>query len=164
MAEVVRTLVGQHIRNGSYALLMSATLGESMPADIERRPRLSVADACRVPYPSVAGVNVPAPAVSSSVAIQSYSEALAATAACYHDGGCALVIGSTVDTVRAMAEELQARGVRVILHHSRYADGDRRHRDQQVIGIIGKQGTREPVVIVATQTCEQSLDIEPTCW
>lgn len=160
MAEVVRTLVGQHVRNGGHALLMSATLGESMRADIERRPRLALADALRVPYPSVAGVTVPAPAVASSVSIQAYSEALAAATACWRGGGCALVIRSTVEAARATAAELRAAGVRVILHHSRFADSDRQYLDRQVVGVIGKQGSREPVVIVATQTCEQSLDID----
>ena len=160
MAEVVRTLVGQHVRNGGHALLMSATLGESMRADIERRPRLALADAFRVPYPSVAGVTVPAPAVVSSVSIRPYSEAMAAATACWRGGGCALVIRSTVEAVRATAAELRAAGVSVILHHSRFADCDRQYLDRRVVGVIGKQGSREPVVIVATQTCEQSLDID----
>jgi CRISPR-associated endonuclease/helicase Cas3 len=160
MAEVVRTLVGQHVQLGGYALLMSATLGESMRADIERRPRLSLSDACKVTYPSVAGVSVPAPAVSSSISIQPYNQAVVAAAECWRAGGCALVIRSTVDGARAAAQELRAVGVRVLLHHSRFADIDRRYLDQQVIGAIGKQGTREPIVIVATQTCEQSLDID----
>jgi len=47
-----------------------------------------------------------------------------------------------------------------MLHHSRYADEDRQYLDAQLIGILGKGGSRRPLAIVATQTAEQSLDID----
>ena len=48
----------------------------------------------------------------------------------------------------------------VILHHSRYADEDRAWLDAQVLGVIGLAGQRRGVMIVGTQTLEQSLDID----
>jgi CRISPR-associated endonuclease/helicase Cas3 len=47
-----------------------------------------------------------------------------------------------------------------MLHHSRYADHDRRLLDDRVVATLGKRGTREPLLIIATQTVEQSLDID----
>ena len=56
--------------------------------------------------------------------------------------------------------ELLAAGVPTMLHHSRYADLDRQTLDARLVGVIGKGGTRTPLAIVATQTAEQSLDID----
>ena len=47
-----------------------------------------------------------------------------------------------------------------MLHHSRYADIDRQYLDQQVIRILGPNGQRSGIIIVGTQTLEQSLDID----
>ena len=57
-------------------------------------------------------------------------------------------------------EQFRQQGVPVILHHSRYADEDRAWLDAQVLGVIGLGGQRRGVVIVGTQTLEQSLDID----
>jgi CRISPR-associated endonuclease/helicase Cas3 len=48
----------------------------------------------------------------------------------------------------------------VLLHHSRFADDDRSYLDGQVLDVIGRRGQRRGVVIVGTQTVEQSLDID----
>jgi CRISPR-associated endonuclease/helicase Cas3 len=48
----------------------------------------------------------------------------------------------------------------VMLHHSRFADVDRQHLDREVLRILGPAGQRTGVVIVGTQTLEQSLDID----
>jgi CRISPR-associated endonuclease/helicase Cas3 len=45
-------------------------------------------------------------------------------------------------------------------HHSRYAADDRRKLDAAIEGAFGKHSCREGVVTVATQTVEQSLDID----
>ena len=47
-----------------------------------------------------------------------------------------------------------------LLHHSRFADVDRQHLDREVLRILGPGGQRGGVVIVGTQTLEQSLDID----
>jgi CRISPR-associated endonuclease/helicase Cas3 len=47
-----------------------------------------------------------------------------------------------------------------MLHHSRYADIDRQYLDQQVVRILGPNGQRSGIIIVGTQTLEQSLDID----
>jgi CRISPR-associated endonuclease/helicase Cas3 len=65
-------------------------------------------------------------------------------------------VSSAIDTYR----ELVAAGIPALLHHSRYADVDRRVLDARLVSIIGKGGTRTPMAIIATQTAEQSLDID----
>src|ERR1035437_7092807 len=53
MSEIVTRLVGEHLAVGGYALLMSATLGETLRAKLERRQRLDIATAIARPYPQV---------------------------------------------------------------------------------------------------------------
>jgi CRISPR-associated endonuclease/helicase Cas3 len=47
-----------------------------------------------------------------------------------------------------------------MLHHSRFADVDRQYLDRKVLQLIGLGGERSGIVIVGTQTLEQSLDID----
>ena len=75
-----------------------------------------------------------------------------------------LWIRSTVRDAVADARQFRDVGVPTLLHHSRYADMDRQCSDRQVLDVIGVEGTRRGMIIVATQTCEQSLDIDADCW
>ena len=45
-------------------------------------------------------------------------------------------------------------------HHSRFAPDDRRLLDQEIEDVFGKESERDGIVVVATQTVEQSLDID----
>jgi len=44
-----------------------------------------------------------------------------------------------------------------MLHHSRFADVDRQYLDREVLRLIGLRGHRSGIVIVGTQTLEQSI-------
>lgn len=160
MLEVVRSLVRRHLDLGGHALLMSATLGESMRAELQGRPRLEFDEACSVAYPAVNDRVASAPAAASRLVLEDYPSALKRLRACVTDGGCALIIRSTVSSAIATYQELVAEGIPAMLHHSRYADIDRRYLDAQLVGILGKGGSRSPMAIIATQTAEQSLDID----
>lgn len=160
MLEIVRSLVRRQLDVGGHVLLMSATLGEVLRAELEQRPRVSLAQALAAPYPAVNALPVTAPPVSSSLRLADYATALSAVEACVRNGGCALVIRSTVDTATETYQELVSAGIPAMLHHSRYADVDRQYLDARLVGVIGKGGTRTPLAIVATQTAEQSLDID----
>lgn len=48
----------------------------------------------------------------------------------------------------------------VIPHHSRFADADRRRLDQAIEAAMGKNSKRSGVIAVATQTVQQSLDLD----
>jgi CRISPR-associated endonuclease/helicase Cas3 len=160
MLEIVRTLVRRHLDLGGHVLLMSATLGELLRAELEQRPRLPLDRALAAPYPVVNALPVAVPTLSSTLRLADYRVALHAIAACVRVGGCALIIRSTVDTAIETYQELSNKGIAAMLHHSRFADVDRQYLDGQLVGIIGKGGTRAPIAIVATQTAEQSLDID----
>lgn len=64
MTEVIRTLVRRQLDLGGHVLLMSATLGESLRAELEGRPRMGFAAARAAPYPAVNGQIVVAPSSS----------------------------------------------------------------------------------------------------
>ena len=160
MLEIVRSLVRRQLALGGHVLLMSATLGEVLRAELEQRPRLPLAQALALPYPAVNALPVAVARVRSSLRLTDLATALGGVADCVRGGGCALVIRSTVDTATATYLELLAAGVPAMLHHSRYADLDRQTLDALRVGVIGKGGTRMPLAIVATQTAEQSLDID----
>jgi CRISPR-associated endonuclease/helicase Cas3 len=53
MSEIVTRLIDEHLALGGYALLMSATLGESLRAKLEHRQRVESASAILRPYPQV---------------------------------------------------------------------------------------------------------------
>lgn len=160
MLEVVRSLVRRHLDFGGHALLMSATLGESMRAELQGRSRMGFDDACAVAYPAVNDTVVAAPAAASRLVLEDYPNALMRLRACVAAGGCALMIRSTVSSAIATYQALVAEGIPAMLHHSRFADVDRRYLDAQLVGILGKGGSRTPMAIIATQTAEQSLDID----
>jgi CRISPR-associated endonuclease/helicase Cas3 len=71
-----------------------------------------------------------------------------------------LWIRSTVSDALDDYHVFQSYGANAILHHSRFADVDRQHLDRKVLRILGPGGQRAGVVIVGTQTLEQSLDID----
>src|ERR1019366_1152929 len=45
VSEIITRLVSEHLALGGHALLMSATLGETLRAKLERRPRVEIAAA-----------------------------------------------------------------------------------------------------------------------
>ncbi len=160
MTEVVRSLVRRHLDLGGHALLMSATLGESMRAELRGRPRLNFDAACKIPYPAVNDTVVAASLMASWLVLEGYPFAMTRLRQCVLEGGCALMIRSTVRSAIDTYRELVAAGIPALLHHSRFADVDRRVLDTRLVGILGKDGSRIPMAIIATQTAEQSLDID----
>jgi CRISPR-associated endonuclease/helicase Cas3 len=166
MSEVVARLVDEHLLLGGYVLLMSATLGETMRARLDgnrRRVDINSAIARQYPLVSTNGTEVQVSAGSSrttEIIIEDAGTAArrAVGAASGHEA--ILWIRSTVADALEDYRRFQAAGCACLLHHSRYADIDRRYLDAQVLGIIGLNGQRRGIIIVATQTCEQSLDID----
>ncbi len=165
MAAIVHSLIRRHIDVGGYVLAMSATLGEGMRARLENRACRSFEASVQMDYPVVTAGDVsltfPAPRPRTvQVSLTTKTDALAAAIKTVESGGCALVIRSTVDSAIETYDSLDGNGLPLMLHHSRYADHDRRLLDDRVVSTLGKRGTREPLLIIATQTVEQSLDID----
>jgi CRISPR-associated endonuclease/helicase Cas3 len=75
-------------------------------------------------------------------------------------GQAVLWIRSTVADALDDYHAFRSTTTTVMLHHSRFADVDRQHLDREVLRLIGLNGHRTGIVIVGTQTLEQSLDID----
>ena len=86
-------------------------------------------------------------------------------------GAKALVIRNTVSNAVATQEALEqaagtergllfSAGQTVTLHHSRYAPDDRRLMDREVESRLGRNREQGGLIVVGTQTLEQSLDID----
>jgi CRISPR-associated endonuclease/helicase Cas3 len=165
MGEIVTRLVSEHLTLGGYALLMSATLGETLRAKLERRRRVDVAAATARPYPRVTTpssqirADVPG-ARTTRIIIEAQAAALQRAFTAIGQGEAVLWIRSTVADALDNYHAFQSAGAPVILHHSRYADVDRQYLDREVLRMLGPGGQRSGIGIVGTQTLEQSLDID----
>ncbi len=166
MTEIIGALVRRHMGLGGYVLLMSATLGEAMKAELlGPRRRRSIEEALGDPYPAITTSDTTTGVESTAkreVRVDVLHEDVVhdevMTAA--NAGASVLVIRSTVGDAVAMYQRFQGGDVPILLHHSRWADHDRRILDGQVFSHVGKDADRGGVIIVGTQTVEQSLDID----
>ena len=189
MTELLLGVLKGHLALGGHALLMSATLGAAARSKFTSRGVRSSPPAPRdaedVPYPAL--TLVPADSVpetraittsgsTKSVSMSALSilddpDSIARTAAAAaRDGAKVLVIRNTVSSAQAVFGALLAQdGDDVMLavadgpalHHSRFAAEDRRLLDDAVETAIGKASRPAGgLVLIGTQTLEQSLDID----
>ncbi len=186
MRRVLGRVLEHHFSAGGYALLMSATLGSASRArwlsGSREAPPLD--EAVTVPYPALWGRGNSTPVLHAlagggyekCVAMTSASdieipEAIAARAqAAVRSGARVLVIRNTVDAAIATAQALEAIGGEMVpmlqvggaatLHHGRFAAEDRRALDREVEQAMGREARAAGLVVVGTQTLEQSLDID----
>ena len=189
MNEVLLGVLHSHLALGGHALLMSATLGAAarskFVSESARSTPPSPRDAEDIPYPALtlaAGGRAPeSRAITASGPVKSVGMSIdpilrdpesIARRACgaARNGAKVLVIRNTVASAQAVFDALLAQGggdvaLRVgqgpALHHGRFAAEDRSLLDEAVERVLGK-GRRPPggVVVVGTQTLEQSLDID----
>ena len=181
MTEILGALLEAHRQAGGYALLMSATLGSvARRRWLDESGESGLADAIDVPYPAVstrggaidAGENDQAKTVVlSSRPVMREPDAVAQIALeAARAGAKVLVVRNTVnyaiETCQGVAEQSGPfdrlrMNVATLLHHGRYAAGDRRLLDGQVEAMLGKENRADGgCVVVGTQTLEQSLDID----
>ena len=183
MTEILAALLDAHRKAGGYALLMSATLGS-----VARRRWLgeseesSLADAIHVHYPAVstqdavtsAGENGQDKTVDiAAIPIMADCDAVAQRAMeAARAGAKVLVVRNTVDHAIRTQQAVQelagrddagllfaANGVPT-LHHGRFAADDRRLLDGRIEELLGRGRVSGGLVVVGTQTLEQSLDID----
>jgi CRISPR-associated endonuclease/helicase Cas3 len=167
-----------------HVLLMSATVGagtrERLVVQVKKSP--AFADAVAVAYPRITPSHAPAvdivpegPAKAVRIeprALLDDAEAVAQrAAAAVVEGARVLVLRNTVNAAIATQMALEALlptdhpalfrvGEIVTLHHGRFAAEDRKRLDEAVEDRFGKHAASGPSVIVATQTLEQSLDVD----
>ncbi|MFK4047747.1 CRISPR-associated helicase Cas3' [Roseomonas mucosa] len=190
MAAILRNLLDQHQAAGGHALLLSATLGAAarmrLLAPDRRVDPPSHPEAATLPYPAVwTGPGAPVPdedrrqAAPKAVRVvlepgwESPEPAMARAVAAAQQGARVLVIRNTVrgvveaqEALERIAPELSLavegpRGPVLAPHHARYAPEDRVRLDQALEAVLGNNAPRERgSVTIASQTAEQSLDID----
>lgn len=190
MNELLFGVLKGHMTLGGQALLMSATLGAAARSKFtDRRARFAPptpGEAEDVPYPALTFVPadglpetraITASGPTKSVSMRAVSilgdpDSIAReAAAAAREGARVLVIRNTVSSAQAVFDALLEQGGDDValtvaggpaLHHSRFAAEDRRLLDDAVEVAIGKDASRSTggLVVIGTQTLEQSLDID----
>ena len=162
MSAITAELVKRHIDLGGFVMAMSATFGEYGRALLEQRSSRDTVSAMGDPYPVVRAGNhemtIPAPDRRYRVRLISNANKVAERNV--RAGKIVLWIHATVDEAVASYEWAVNNEIPTMLHHSRFADIDRQMLDKQILDNIGVAGERQPLLICATQTVEQSLDID----
>jgi CRISPR-associated endonuclease/helicase Cas3 len=188
MSRLLEFLLKHHLGVGGRAMLLSATLGARARYRYTGRTRLngeglcSVSDAEKEPYPAITLADGKLLTVQSSpeavrhvhfeaipFALQLEAVAKVVITALGAKARV-LVIMNTVDRANALLRSVEAnntdpgwlfacRGV-ICPHHGRFAPEDRLLLDAQVSERFGPESIPGPVLLVGTQTLEQSLDID----
>ena len=82
----------------------------------------------------------------------------AAVERCFKDNGKVLWVANTVRRALRYADEASARGFRPLVYHSRFRYEDRVRQHGRIISVFDKE-EKEPVLAIATQVAEMSLDL-----
>jgi CRISPR-associated endonuclease/helicase Cas3 len=182
MTEVQTHLLKIHLKRGGHAMLMSATLGSVARARWQGYKRTpSFSEAVGAPYPAVWGEGrVGGHGYGSQERQKAVTMTLApsmgvdvatrlALAAAKQDARV-LIIRNTVAAAIATFEAVRQSGAEDLLlrvtdapalHHSRFAPEDRECLDRAVEAALSpNERNSRGVIVVGTQTLEQSLDID----
>ncbi len=189
MTILLEHLLKAHLNNGGQALLLSATLGSSARnrylalAPRVNRPQVQLMnfnEACAVPYPAISDHHKTRAAAATGIGKQvrwtaydiiNSPECITDMAiAAAKQGAKVLVIRNTVpaaiDTFVAIEQRIpdpswlfSVNGIPT-LHHSRFSRQDRPVMDKAIEAQLGKNRPSGALIVVGTQTLEQSLDID----
>lgn len=180
MGAIVERLLQSHRALGGHSVLLSATLGGHARSKLLGIPEIqTLEEAVAIPYPGVSWASsgrrdtlgVESAGSSKRVTLTSHpliddDVRVADMAVAYASKGAkVLVIRNTVAGAIAVAEALPTglgftvRGVETV-HHSRFGSCDRRLLDRRASRVLGKNRSDGAMIVVGTQTLEQSLDID----
>ncbi|WP_461584790.1 CRISPR-associated helicase Cas3' [Tepidiphilus sp. HLB4] len=180
MREILKSLITVHRSRGGWTLLLSATLGEAAWAEFFRHPPRSLPEATDRPYPSLTTlsgeISLPSVGKQKSVAIEEIPQLDEATLlprlkAALAEGARVLVVCNTVRRAVALQRLVEADAGfdrawlfhvanTICPHHGRFAREDREVMDAEVSKRLGKDSADGPLLLIGTQTLEQSLDID----
>jgi CRISPR-associated endonuclease/helicase Cas3 len=189
MTRVLADVLGRHISAGGHALLLSATLGGEARGRLlaagGRAQMPTLESATAMPYPLAScrwrhtvtiEIESDTPRdveVDAEPWLEDGDTIAAAALAAAERGAKVLVIRNTVATCIAVQEALERfareRGVEARLfacegraapHHSRFARPDREALDAALQKSLGGERSGGGCVVVATQTVQQSLDLD----
>ncbi|MFN3594334.1 MAG: CRISPR-associated helicase Cas3' [Thiobacillaceae bacterium] len=188
MREVLATLLEGHRARGGWAMLLSATLGEAAASRYFGRKVAPLEDAVRRPYSLVSTRTQVWPmstARKREIQVE-FSPTLTDAASgdealvpgligALQAGARVLVVCNTVKRANALFRRVEAtlqaeqpdllptlfalNGMRCP-HHGRFAREDRERLDAEVTARLGKGSAAGPLLLIGTQTLEQSLDID----
>jgi len=175
---IQRKLVNDHMSLGGHAMLMSATLGAVARAQWRGEALPPLAAAQSAPYPVVWTKSDcwPVPSMTAdqkTVSVRAHSgwsglQAAELAVAAARRGARILVIRNTVDRARETWRACVEAAPDMVfslesiptLHHSRFAAEDRARLDARVEAALGTGRGSGGMILVGTQTLEQSLDID----
>ncbi len=190
MRRILKELLDVHLGAGGYALLMSATLGsvarqEWLTPGREDNVALSLDEAIQCPYPAISvkadgehsiravGANHAEKSVriSASPLIGDFESVGRRAVQEARHGAKVLIVRNTVSAAVSTQQALERAvgdDLRLLFtcndipspHHSRFAGSDRRLLDAELERRLGKERTDGGLIVVGTQTLEQSLDID----
>lgn len=188
MSRLLRSLLAHHLGAGGFAMLLSATLGSrALNEYIETTgsssitPKLS--SAVKLPYPSLTlsdGKMLGAAPGGNpkKIYFETYCWAFCPEKSVNNilvpalkAGARVIVIMNTVARAIALLRAVETDGAvdktwffrcegQICAHHGRYAPADREILDKTVSTRLGKGSSPGPILLVGTQTLEQSLDID----
>ncbi|MBK5969327.1 MULTISPECIES: CRISPR-associated helicase Cas3' [Thiorhodovibrio] len=186
MTVLLERLLQAHLGCGGHSLLLSATLGSSARARYLAIGQASQTGfptfeaACKAPYPALSDHLAMRDIVSTmrpkTVAwslrdLIDEPEAIAQLAVdAASTGAKVLIIRNTVPAALAVFQALEQQipdpawlfdvsGIRT-LHHSRFSRQDRPALDAAIQAQLGKDRPPGPLIVLGTQTLEQSLDLD----
>lgn len=186
MGVLIEQLIAAQVALGGHVLLLSATLGAAARARYlaagTRKPRQlqGLPKASALPYPAISdsnGLRATSGALHEKQVAWRCEDAIDAperiAALVLHaaaQGARVLVIRNTVPAAVATLAALEAAvpeaswlfrhaGV-ITLHHSRFSREDRPLLDAAIETQLGKRRPSGPLIVVGTQTLEQSLDLD----
>ncbi len=184
MREVLKALLQGHLARGGWALLLSATLGESAAAAYFGREPAPLQEAIQRPYPllSAKGMSWAMPSardrgidVERSPTLTDDAALVPGLVTALQQGARVLVVCNTVARANALFRRIEAtleRDHPALLtalfqessvrcpHHGRFARADRERLDAAVTAQLGQGSPEGPKLLIGTQTLEQSLDID----
>ena len=180
-SEELARLLTFHAAHGGSAIVLSATLPETVKAALCKAFRLGLRQPFKRPdwpeaYPAVTHVGcsgLPAvapvepradlPRRTPIVRLENEDQALASLAQAARAGACGVYIRNTVDDVLHAAAALREVGFDPLVFHARFAMGDRQGIEQEALRLFGPASTPEQRagrILVASQVAEQSLDLD----
>lgn len=182
MREILAHLLHGHCARGGHALLLSATLGESARTHLLRTAEAPLEEARARAYPLVNTLSGRYPIASlearakrvrleTSENLESPDLLVPAIADALAGGARVLVVLNTVKRANALlraveaSERIQIAQVFRVFdvpcpHHGRYARADRELLDAAISARLGPGSGAGPLLVIGTQTLEQSLDID----
>ena len=184
MRHLLTELLRHHL-TGSHALLLSATLGavarEAFIATVGEQTKSQLNEAIKAPYPALTNGRgiplslkraIPHPKVITIECQPHLSDPTALLPEIKQaltKGARILVVCNTVGRALALQRAVEAaippemlfhcEGI-ITPHHGRYSPVDRELLDAAVSQRLGKQSVPGPLLLIGTQTLEQSLDID----